>query len=316
MSLTEPLDEETVEAILAGDEVDPRLRRFVALAQGVRTLGDEPLPPPSPALEAVFAAGDRRNGAAHAGLGAQPVEPDPLHPSDPADPSDPSDQTAPLEDGEGGRRLHLVAKVAGLGVAAKVALGASVAAASLAIAGAGGVLPEPVTTPVRHAIEAVTPIDFGDGTAGTDGGEDSGQPGGGPGGEGSEPGSFGDRVSPDATGESDGRPGVDGGQVSDEAPGADNRPDSPGGTGLDQAEETPAEPHLPDDVGDPDDDDSDDDGPGASGSTPGATAPGSTAPGSTAPGATAPGRRTTTTTATASTASAPSGDRGHSASVR
>jgi len=70
-------------------------------------------------------------------------------------------------------------------------------------------------------------------------------------------------VSDDATGGSDGENGVDGQQISEEAPGADHRPDSagssdegpgqPDSTGLDRANETPAEPHAPDSVpADPD----------------------------------------------------------------
>jgi hypothetical protein len=274
MPLTEPLDDEAIEAIVAGAPVDARLTRFVALAESVRTLGDEPLPPPSPALEAVF-AGERRYRWPAGGRARR-----------------------------GTVRL-VAAKVAGLGLVAKAALGASTAGVAVVAAGASGALPDTFDQKVQGAIEAVTPIEFDDPGDSRDSG--------GPGREdGTEPGSFGDRVSRDATGESDGQPGVDGDEISDEAPGSEQRPDQPGSTGLDQADETPAGPNLPtepgdrddgggpddddgddsgngddgDDAGDPYDDpgDSDDDGQGNSGNTPGATAPGSTAPGATAPG--------------------------------
>ena len=73
---------------------------------------------------------------------------------------------------------------------------------------------------------------------------------------------FGSVVSSDATGESDGEPGVDGSEISEMAPGAQHRPVDPGQApaqagapgdvaGLDQATETPAAAHVPDDTGAP-----------------------------------------------------------------
>jgi hypothetical protein len=68
-------------------------------------------------------------------------------------------------------------------------------------------------------------------------------------------------VSTDATGESDGEPGVDGSEISEMAPGAANRPTDPGqapaeagqpdATGTDRATETPAASYLPDGAGAP-----------------------------------------------------------------
>jgi hypothetical protein len=235
------LDDETIEAIVAGDEVDARFDQLLAFARHVRTLGDEPPPPASPALEALFAGADA-----------------PRH----------------------RRRLAgVVAKVAGLGLAAQVGLGASVAAAGVVAAGAGGALPGPATDGVRSAIEAVTPIDFG----GSGASDEPARP--------DDPDRFGDRVSSDATGESDGDPGVDGGEISDEAPGAAHRPGTTGNPGLDHARETPAAPHLPDQPGgtggsggsDSSDSSTTDtsDHPSGVEDTPGATAPGATAPGRT-----------------------------------
>jgi hypothetical protein len=140
------------------------------------------------------------------------------------------------------RLAGLTGKVASLGLVAKLGLGASLAAAAAAGAGAAGVLPAAANHAVRGAIEGVTPVEF-----------DS---------NGNDDANFGDRVSDDATGESDGENGVDGQQISDEAPGAANRPDSgaadeprgqSGETGLTQANQTPAAEHAPDTPGAPSD---------------------------------------------------------------
>jgi hypothetical protein len=263
MSPTGLLDDDTIEAIVAGDEVDARFDQIVAFARHVQALGDGPPPPASPALEAMLAAPRSRVG----GNGRRP------------------------------RTLAVAAaKVAGLGLAAQVGLGATVAAAGVVAAGAGGVLPGPANDRVRGAIEAVTPIDFG-GPGASD--EPARQ---------DDPDSFGSRVSDDATGGSDGSPGVDGGEISDEAPGAAHRPDGAGGNGegsrgRDGAAETPAAPRLPDGANESDesggsgmsgqsnesppsssgsDSSNSDDQPSGTADTPGATTPGGTAPGRTA----------------------------------
>lgn len=157
------------------------------------------------------------------------------------------------------RRAAALGKVAGLGLVAKFALGTSVAAASVASAGAAGVLPAAADHAVRNAIEAVTPVDFHD--------------------QSEHPDNFGDRVSRDATGESDGEKGVDGQKIAEDAPGSDHRPDhaangdgsgQPDSTGLTRANETPAAPHAPDSVpGGPECKDADDPaGPPQDGCTP------------------------------------------------
>ena len=147
------------------------------------------------------------------------------------------------------RVAGLTGKVASLGLVAKLGLGASLAAAAAAGAGAAGVLPASANHAVRGAIESVTPVEF-------DSNGDDGS-------------NFGDRVSADATGESDGVNGVEGRQIADDAPGAVHRPDpgavdeSPGQSGdpgLARANDTPAAPHAPDSLppaaseGDPDGD--------------------------------------------------------------
>lgn len=202
MSLTWLLDDETSEAIVRSDAVDPGLEHLAVFVKQVRDLGDGPSPPASPALRALIAPGGRLAGAA----GRNPMF---------------ADET-----------MTATGRVASLGLAAKLGVGTAVAALSMAGAAAAGVLPDQANDAVRHAVEAVTPVEF---TEPAD----------------EHPTNFGDRVSKDATGASDGQPGVDGATISDEAPGAVHRPADPGQpatTGLDRAAQSPAAPHLPADV--------------------------------------------------------------------
>ena len=143
-------------------------------------------------------------------------------------------------------------KLVSLGLAAKIGVGVTVATASAAGAGAAGVLPDQANERARDAIETLTPVELDD--PADNHGEDVGDPADNHG------GNFGSVVSSDATGESDGEPGVDGSEISSLAPGAAHRPVEPGqpaqagppeGTGLDQATQTPAAPHVPDDAGAP-----------------------------------------------------------------
>ena len=200
------LDDDTVEAIVQSRPVDARFDPVVAFARQVRTAAvDLPGPAPSDELARIL-RGDTKI-------------------------------TQETQRMNVGRFAAIAARVAGLGAAAKIGLGASLAAASVAGAGAVGALPGPANDAVRGAIETVSPVDFHDGD------------------EAEHPENFGDQVSDDATGESDGEHGVDGQQISEEAPGADHRPDSagssdegpgqPDSTGLDRANETPAEDNAP-----------------------------------------------------------------------
>jgi hypothetical protein len=115
------------------------------------------------------------------------------------------------------------------GLRRKVVAGIVLATTGVVGAGAAGVLPAAATRAVREAIEEVSPVGF-------------------PPPAGDTPSTHGDRVSADATGESDGQHGVDGPDVADTAPGADHRadpttgdvPGQTGVTGQDRAAETPA----------------------------------------------------------------------------
>src|SRR5262245_58137964 len=148
------------------------------------------------------------------------------------------------------RVAGLTGKVASLGLVAKRGLGATLAAAAATGAGAAGMLPASANHAVQGAIEGVSPIEF-----------DS---------QGNDDSNFGGSVSADATGESDGENGVDGQEISDEAPGAAHRSDSgsadapgqSGETGLAQANQTPAADHAPDTPGAPSADAGNSDDPG------------------------------------------------------
>jgi hypothetical protein len=138
----------------------------------------------------------------------------------------------------------LATKLAGLGLVAKAGLGLTLAAASTTAAGAAGVLPSPAQHAVATVVDAATPFTFPNGA--------------------NVKTNFGATVSTDATGASDGVPGVNGKAVSDAAKdkahtdgstptttdtvapgtstavGANN-----GATGLDRANQTPAAGHVP-----------------------------------------------------------------------
>lgn len=105
--------------------------------------------------------------------------------------------------------------LAGLSIGAKVALGAGIAAASVTAAGAAGVLPEGLQHTVASTVSAVTPFEFPD--------------------QANTHADHGKTTSSDATGASDGQPGVDPHSVSSGA--ADN--------GLTTASQTPAGDHVP-----------------------------------------------------------------------
>ena len=131
----------------------------------------------------------------------------------------------------------LVTQFAGLGMAAKAAMGLTLAAASTTAAGAVGVLPAPAQNAVATVVGAATPFSFPEAA--------------------NDKAGFGATVSTDATGASDSAPGVDGKTISDaarakrdaEAPipagTATTNPGvrvgaNTGATGLNRANETPA----------------------------------------------------------------------------
>jgi hypothetical protein len=216
MPATALLDDDTIDALIEGRPVFDEHAPLAAFASLVQAAGDRMPPAPAPALARLMhEGGPRANGArpgAVAGAAAIAAGRRPVP------------------------RRHLVAKVAGIGIAAKIGLGVTAAAAGVVGAGAGGLLPDSADRVVRDAIEVVTPFGFGDdsGSGRGSGGRTSEGPDGTDAPGTSAPGSagFGEDVSSDATGESDGEPGVDGQDIADEAPGATNRPTDEPGSGT------------------------------------------------------------------------------------
>jgi hypothetical protein len=193
MKATLHITDEVVEAIVRGDPVPGACALVAAFAQEVRLLASAPAPVPSPPLAELLAGCDPKRVPSRSAALRVVGRP-----------------------GGGSERKRmpgiesvagLTGKVAGLGLVARLGLGTSIAAAGVASAGVAGVLPAGANDVVRGAIEVVSPIEF-----------DSNNGGG--------TTNFGDRVSSDATGESDGEKGVDGQQIAEEAPGAANRPAS------------------------------------------------------------------------------------------
>jgi hypothetical protein len=226
MPTTPLLDDDTIDALIEGRPVADQHAPLAAFASHVRAAGDGPPPPPGLELARLL----RERGPC---AGARPD-------------AGSGDDTAAWRPA---RQRHLVAKVAGVGIAAKIGLGVTAAAAVVG-AGAGGLLPDSADRVVRGAIEVVTPFGFGDdsGPASGAGGQRDEGPGSSgtgpdaPGTSAADPDRFGEDVSSDATGESDGEPGVDGQDIADEAPGATNRPTEP---------DDPGSGTTPDDQGPP-----------------------------------------------------------------
>jgi hypothetical protein len=207
-----------IEAIADERPVGPPYAPLAGLADDVRALGDGPAPDPSAELALLL----RGSGAgAEAGTASFDGDIPPL---------------VALR-----RRSPWAVKVAGLGIVAKVALGSSIAAAGVAGAGAAGVLPGGAGDVVRSAIEALSPFDLGTGS--TD--EPRSKP--------DSHGSTGSTGSTDVTGPDQGSGGTttvpDGSGDDDRPPdwsSVDDPPGQTGDTGLERANETPAEPHVPD----------------------------------------------------------------------
>jgi hypothetical protein len=201
-----------IEAIADDQPVGPPYASLAGVADDVRALGDGPAPGLSEELALLL-----RGTSTSAGTGTASFD----------------DALPPLVASR--RRTPLAVKVAGLGIIAKVGLGTSIAAASVVGAGAAGVLPGGANDVVRSAIEAVSPFDLDAGSTGTPG---------------SNPDSSG---SPSSTGPDQDRggatTGTDGSGDGDQPPdwsSVDDPPGQTGDTGLTRANETPAEPHVPD----------------------------------------------------------------------
>jgi hypothetical protein len=170
------LDDDAVETLLAGRTVSPGWDTVSAFVVEARSAGRGEPPAPSPELQAILSEGlsfaPETDAAPRRSLRG--------------------DRAATGGPARRSRRMAVAELVAGLGLGAKVLLGAGMASASLTAAGAAGVLPGPVDHAVEGVVRTATPFDISDddGPA-TD-----------------DDGNFGSIVSEDATDPSS--PGVDG----------------------------------------------------------------------------------------------------------
>ena len=224
MMATPPIHDAVIEALIRGETVHDAHARLAAFAHEVRAVGAEPVPRPSTELAALLQGGVRPRRGSFGAVGAVCV----------VGRRSPSGRTEGNRMRGSSRVEGTTRSTAGLGLAAKIGLGTSLAVVGLGSAAAAGVLPAAANDAVRDAIEVVSPVEFDR--------------------QGDDRSDFGDRVSDDATGASDGVNGVDGPQIADDAPGAAHRsgpgvdseaPGRPGKTGLTRANETPAAPHAP-----------------------------------------------------------------------
>jgi hypothetical protein len=127
----DPFDDGAVDALLGGTASGGDAAALASFVEDVRSAAGA-VPTPSPALAAAMAAG---------GISVNDDPPVALWRK---------------------LRMKVQAFLAGLGVAGKVALGATIAAAAATGAGAAGVLPEPVQHAVASTFNAVSPLDMPD----------------------------------------------------------------------------------------------------------------------------------------------------------
>lgn len=144
--------DDAVEALLSGASPDGDLAGIAAFVAGVRAAAG-PAPVPSATLARFLATGISTDKGDLPATAASKVHGPARQVSGPPK----------------WRRLTMKIKgyVAGLGVAAKVALGAGIAAAATTGAGAAGVLPPPVQHAVAATVDAVTPFSLPDPAAGS-----------------------------------------------------------------------------------------------------------------------------------------------------
>lgn len=160
-----PIDDRAVEALLTGEPAGDDLAGLAAFVDDVREAAAGPNPVPTPVLAQVLTRGfstDKRDLPATAASNANGS----------------AQQTAGLPKWR--RALMKTSQfVAGLSLAAKVALGAGVAVAATASAGVAGVLPGPVQHAVADAVGTVTPFELpgGSGDSPTADGPTPGTPG-------------------------------------------------------------------------------------------------------------------------------------------
>jgi hypothetical protein len=145
------IDDPTIEAIVRGDDVAVEVRDLAMFAAHVRAVADRPPSRPSTPLARLFADGLPAVGR------AAPVAAEPARARRRSRPG----RRHLARTGPPRRARRTLARALGVGLVAKLSLGAT--AAAVAGAGASGVLPGPAGRAVRGAIEVVTPVEFTDG---------------------------------------------------------------------------------------------------------------------------------------------------------
>lgn len=229
------LDEAAIAAILAGGQPDSEeLATLTELVRSIRFEAASTKPQPSAELAAVLAEGLATDKGELPATAASNV-------------TGPAPQASGLPKWRRTRAMLEIAlaKLASLGLAAKVGIAGAAVAAATTGAGAAGVLPGPVQDAVSDTVGAVTPFEFPDSSdRGGDVADD-------------RSGVDGAEVAEDAT---DDQPGVDGREVAEDAsdgrssagdgdlPEESQVPDEPasqGSEGLDRARDTEAGEHMP-----------------------------------------------------------------------
>ncbi len=157
MPAPDDFDERAIEAFLAGRRVTAaEVGPLAAFADDLRSAVSGPPPAPGPELARLLREGfsiDHGELPATAGIATRPSP-------EPAGPSTTRRRNMTISE----LLAALTAKLAGLGLAAKAALGLGVATASVTAAGAAGVLPDPVQQAVATVVNAATPLNIPDGT--------------------------------------------------------------------------------------------------------------------------------------------------------
>jgi len=218
------LDDDTTDAIVSGrDPGRADVAMLVSFVEDARAISRRPVPVPSAPLAAILAEGlsTEKSGVLVTAVnnGAGPAK------------------EAAGSPGRTKKKQAVAQLVARLSVGAKAALGIGVAAVAVTGAGAAGALPGPAQHAVAAALNTMTPFGFPDNVDTHANNDDThindanthsdnvDNP----------HADFGKTVSSDATGTSDGQPGVDGPSVASTAP----------ENGQSVARTTPARDHVP-----------------------------------------------------------------------
>lgn len=193
------LDDEAIEQLLAGTPPE-ELADLADVIEAMRMQATRTPPRPSPELAAVLSEGLTTDKGTLPTTAARNA-------------ATPAMQGPRLPKWTRRTRMILetaLAKLAALGLTAKVGVAGAAVAAATTGAGAAGVLPDSLQDAMADAVAAVTPFQLP--SSADDAGADEDVVG-----DTDENAEFGERVADDATGQTDDEPGVDGSEIADEA---------------------------------------------------------------------------------------------------